>query len=82
MTSLQPLFQRSNIPFGHEMSSVQGMNQFGVMNEDVVKDVNTGIDNCVVKREDDFSKGNYGLVFKSDELEAGDLESREGRHWD
>lgn len=81
MTSLQPLFQRSNIPFGYEMSSVQGMYQFGVMNEYVVKDVNVGIDNCVVKREADFSKGNYGLVFKSDELETGDLESREGRHW-
>lgn len=71
------------------MSSVQGMNQFGVMNEDVVEEVNLGIDNCVMKREDDFRKGNDGLVFKSDELEAGDFTAGtapgwqgEGRHWD
>lgn len=49
------------------------MNQFGVMNEDVVKEVNLGIDNCVMKRENDSRKGNDGLAFKSDELEAGEL---------
>lgn len=64
-------FQRSSIPFGLEMSSVQGINQFGVMNEDVVEEVNLGIDNCVMKRENDFREGNDGLVFKSDELETG-----------
>lgn len=71
------------------MSSVQGMSQFGVMNEDVVEEVNLGIDNCVMKREDDLRKGNYNLLFKSDELEAGDFAAGtaplcqgEGSHWD
>lgn len=81
MTSLQPFFQRSSIPFGHEMSSVQGMNQFGGMNEDVVEEVNLGIDNCVMKREDDFRKGNDGLVFKSDELEAGGFTAGTSPGW-
>lgn len=31
------------------MSSVQDMNQFGVMNEDVVEEVNLGIENGVMK---------------------------------
>lgn len=53
------------------MSSVQGINQFDVMNEEVVEEVNLGIDNCVMKRENDFREGNDGLVFKSDELETG-----------
>lgn len=43
ITSLQPFFQRTSIPFEDEMSSVQDMNQFGVMNEDVVEEVNLGI---------------------------------------
>lgn len=55
------------------MSTVQGMNRFGVMNEDVVEEVSLGIDNCVMEREDDFTIGNDGLVFKSDELKAGDF---------
>lgn len=55
------------------MSGAQGMNQFGVMNEDVVKEVNLGIDNSVMKRENDSRKGSDGLVFKSDELEAREL---------
>lgn len=73
MTSLQPFFQRSCIPFGHRMSRVRDMNQFGVMNEDVVEEVNLGIDDCVMKREDDFRNGNESLVSGSDELEAGDF---------
>lgn len=73
MTSLQPFFQRSSIPFGHGMSRVRGMNQFGVMNEDVVEEVNLGIDDCVMKREDDFRNGNENLVSELDELEAGDF---------
>jgi len=71
------------------MNSVQGMNQFGVMNEDVVEVVNLGIDSCVMKREDDFRKRNDGLAFESDELEARDFTAGtapgwqgEGRHWD
>lgn len=63
------------------------MYQFGVMNENVVKEVLLGIDNCVMKREYDFRKGNNCLVFKSDELEAQDVTAStapgcqgEGRH--
>ncbi|TRZ25676.1 hypothetical protein HGM15179_001487 [Zosterops borbonicus] len=48
ITSLQQFFQRVSTPFEHEMSSVQDMNQFGVMNEDVVE-VNLGIENDVTK---------------------------------
>lgn len=81
-------FPEQQHSLGHDMSSVQGMNQFGVMNEDVVEGANLGTDNCVMKEEDDFRKGNYGLVFKSDQLEARDSAAGpapgckgERRHW-
>lgn len=82
------VFPEEQHSLGHDMSSVQGMNQFGVMNEDVVEEVNLGTDNCVMKEEDDFRKGNDGLLFKSDEPEARDFTAGpapgcqgEGRHW-
>lgn len=72
ITSLQPFFQRTSIPCEHEMSSVQDMNQFGVMNEDVVGEVNLGVENGVMKSKDGFRKGNDSLVCKSNEQETGD----------
>lgn len=69
-------------PFSlHEMSSVQDMNQFGVMNEDVVEEVNLGIENGVMKSTDGFRKGNDGLVCKSDELETGDFAAGTAPGW-
>lgn len=81
ITSLQPFFQRTSIPFEHEMSSVQDMNQFRLMNEDVVRGVNLGIENGVMKSKDGFRKGNYSLVCKSDELEAGDCAAGSAPGW-
>lgn len=55
------------------MCSVQDMNRFGVMNEDVVGEVNLGIENGVMKSKDGFRKGNDSVVCKSDDLETGDF---------
>lgn len=81
ITSSQPFFQRTSIPFEHEMCSVQDMNQFGVMNEDVVGEVNLGIENGVRKSKDSFGKGNDILVCKSDELETGDFAAGTAPEW-
>lgn len=63
------------------MSSVQDMNKFGVMNEDVVEEVNLGIEKGVTKTKDGFRKGNDSLVCKSDELETGDFAAGAAPGW-
>lgn len=63
------------------MNNVQDINQFGVMNKDVVEELNLGIENGVMKTKVGFRKGNDSLVCKSDELETGDFAAGAAQGW-